>query len=121
MVTSWRRVPAGTSGAVSATGVLATTAGAAFIAFLAVLLGFTVAAGTAVFAGGLAGAAADSLLGATVQERRRCSACGSETEQHTHSCGTPTQHAGGLAWLENDAVNLISSVVGAFVSASLFL
>jgi uncharacterized membrane protein len=97
------------------------TAGAAFIAIAAVLLGWSLAGGVALFAGGLAGAAADSLLGATVQERRRCSGCGLDTEQHIHSCGAATRHAGGLAWLENDAVNLISSVVGAFVSASLFL
>jgi uncharacterized protein (TIGR00297 family) len=120
LVTTWRRVPAGTSGAVSAAGVLTMTAGAAFIAIAAVLLGWSLAGGVALFAGGLAGAAADSLLGATVQERRRCSGCGLDTEQHIPSCGAATRHAGGLAWLENDAVNLISSVVGAFVSASLF-
>jgi uncharacterized protein (TIGR00297 family) len=121
LVTTWRKVPAGTSGAVSLAGVLATASGAAFIALFAALLGWSPPGAGAVFAGGLAGAAADSLLGATVQERRRCSACGLDTEQHTHSCGTATQHAGGLAWLENDAVNLISSAVGAAVSASIFL
>jgi uncharacterized protein (TIGR00297 family) len=119
LVTTGRRVPPGTSGAVSAPGLAATLAGAVFIAATAVLLGWTASAGAAVFAGGLAGAMADSLLGATLQERRRCASCGTDTEQRTHVCGQATRRTGGLAWLENDAVNLISSAVGAAVAASL--
>jgi uncharacterized membrane protein len=44
-----------------------------------------------------------------------------DTEQRTHLCGAPTVIVGGLAWLENDAVNLLSSVVGAAVAFSLTL
>jgi uncharacterized protein (TIGR00297 family) len=119
LVTTWRRVPPGSSGAISVPGMLATAAGAAFIAAAILSLGWTRTDGAAVFAGGLAGALADSVLGATVQARRRCTSCDMDTEQRTHVCGAATRPTGGLAWLENDAVNLISSAVGAVVAASL--
>ena len=119
LVTNWRRVPAGTSGAVTGSGAVATVLGAAFIAIGAMLLGWDVRMAAAALAGGVAGAFADSLAGATIQERRRCAACAMETEQRVHLCGAPTVAIGGLAWLENDAVNLLSSVVGAAVALSL--
>jgi len=79
--------------------------------------GFELAA--AAFAGGLAGAASDSLAGATVQQKRRCESCSLETEQRVHVCGTRTRMIGGLAWLENDGVNLSCTLVGAAVAAVL--
>lgn len=119
LITTWREVPAGTSGAVSAGGLAATAAGAAFIAAAALSLGWPLADAGAGFAGGIAGAIADSLAGATVQERRRCENCAMDTEQHVHVCGTATIRTRGLAWLENDAVNLLSSAVGAAVAISI--
>jgi uncharacterized membrane protein len=63
--------------------------------------------------GGVGGALADSLLGATVQAIYRCEACGKETERHPrHGCGGKTRRARGWAWLDNDWVNFISSVTG---------
>jgi uncharacterized protein (TIGR00297 family) len=121
LITTWRHVPAGTSGAVSAEGAAATVAGAALIAAAGALLGWRVEVAVAAFLGGVAGAAADSLVGATLQERRRCPSCATDTEQRTHVCGAVTMAAGGLAWLENDAVNLLSSVVGAAVAVSVAL
>ena len=119
LITTWRRVPPGTSGAVSAAGLVATAGGALFIAAAALSLGWSAADAAAVLVAGLAGASADSLLGATVQERRRCASCGTETEQRTHICGARTRRTGGLAWLENDAVNLLSTAVGAASAAAL--
>jgi uncharacterized protein (TIGR00297 family) len=113
-----RPVPPGTSGGVSVAGTVAMIAGAAFIALLARQLGLTQQV-LAVAAGGTAGAIADSLLGATVQERRWCATCERSTERQVHDCGQPTAHAGGLAWLDNDAVNLAATFVGALVAALL--
>lgn len=121
LVTTWRQVPAGTSGAISVPGLAATVAGAGFLATGALSLGWTMADAVAVFGGGVAGAMADSFLGATLQERRRCDSCGMDTEQRRHSCGAPTRRTGGLAWLDNDAVNLISTAAGAAVAVSLSL
>ncbi|HUF31500.1 MAG TPA: DUF92 domain-containing protein [Gemmatimonadaceae bacterium] len=121
LFTTWRSVPTGTSGAVSPAGLAATACGAAFIAGAAMSLGWGSTLAAAALAGGLAGAASDSLLGATVQQRRRCETCAMETEQRIHRCGTQTHVIGGLAWLENDAVNLFCTFVGAAVAAALSL
>jgi uncharacterized protein (TIGR00297 family) len=119
LITTWREVPPGTSGAVSIAGVVATVLGAAFIATCAALLGWGVGQAAAALVGGVAGAIADSLVGASVQERRRCTACAMDTEQRIHLCGATTVVIGGLVWLENDAVNLLSSAVGAAVALTL--
>ncbi|HJU89879.1 MAG TPA: DUF92 domain-containing protein [Gemmatimonadaceae bacterium] len=115
-ITSGRRVPAGTSGAVSLAGLVAAVAGAAFIAGSALLLGWPGRLTIAVFVGGMAGALADTLVGAVVQARRRCPACESLTERAVHSCGSATVHAGGVRWMNNDAVNVVAASVGALIA-----
>jgi uncharacterized membrane protein len=113
-----RPVPTGTSGGVSAPGTIAMLAGALFVALAARTVGFP-ASLLAVAAGGAAGALADSLLGATIQERRWCETCKCPTERDVHRCGSATVHRGGLQWLDNDAVNLLATLVGATVAAAL--
>lgn len=113
-----RRVAPGTSGGVSAAGSLALIAGAAFVALLAKVLGVPVAV-VVVIVAGAAGAFADSVLGATVQERRWCATCAASTEQRVHECGTPTDLRGGVSWMDNDAVNFLATLVGAAVAAIL--
>lgn len=117
-LTTWRAVPTGTSGGVSAGGSLAMIAGAILVAFAAFGLGLTLHVAAATI-GGVAGAIADSLLGALAQERRRCPRCDVGTERRVHDCGTPTEPAGGVSWLDNDLVNLCATLVGAAVAAAL--
>jgi uncharacterized protein (TIGR00297 family) len=109
-----KRVPAGTSGGVSLVGTMAGAGGALFVAVGAALANWPVPF-AAVALGGIAGALADSLLGATVQSRRWCDACAKSTERLVHTCGTATRHVGGVAGLDNDAVNAVCSGVGALV------
>jgi hypothetical protein len=66
--------------------------------------------------GGIAGAIADSVLGATVQEVRWCDACLQETERHWHSCGSHTRPIRGAPWCDNDTVNAIAAATGALVA-----
>lgn len=144
LVTNGRRVEPGTSGGVTLLGTWASVAGALLIGAMAGFLvrlaswwggvSGTELLGPSVFvypllavAGGLAGSFLDSLLGATVQRIYYCSACGRETENPSHRCGWQASalRAGSLepvrgwSWLNNDLVNLLSSIGGALLAASL--
>jgi len=114
-IISGERVPPGTSGGVSRIGTIGSFGGALFIAAGASIARWPVSF-TAVALGGLAGAMADSLLGATLQTRRWCDACAKPTERPVHSCGNPTRRTGGLRGFDNDAVNAVSSGFGALVT-----
>lgn len=111
-VLTFRAVPPGTSGAVSAVGTVAMVAGALLIALAARLLGLTHVF-AAVTAAGCLGALTDTLLGASVQERRWCDACARPTERRRHDCGAVTRHVGGKTAMDNDAVNLLATLAGA--------
>jgi uncharacterized protein (TIGR00297 family) len=114
-VVSWRQLPRGMSGGVTLIGSLAAIGGAAFIALATPWMLHPPAPNAliAVLVGGVAGALGDSLLGATAQSRRWCAPCEAWTERRVHLCGYRTRHAAGLAWLDNDAVNLAATVIGA--------
>jgi len=68
-------------------------------------------------AGGMAGSLVDSFLGATAQGIYYCEACKAETDQRVHSCGEVARQVRGWAWLTNDGIDLVSSIVGAAVAA----
>src|SRR5687767_7121499 len=121
LLSTFRAVPHGTSGAVSLAGTLAAIGGAAFIAWAGTLAWpsrstillwkpdlpelITIA-----WAGFLA-AYVDSLLGATVQEQFQCGVCGTTTDRSEH-CGKAATRTRGLKWFTNDAVNLVASISG---------
>lgn len=115
LIVSGKRVAAGTSGGLTVAGVTGGVAGAIFAAGGAALAQWPVPL-SAVVAGGLAGAFGDSLLGATLQSRRWCDACGASTERMIHDCGAPTRHYAGWERLDNDGVNFISTVIGGMVT-----
>jgi uncharacterized protein (TIGR00297 family) len=119
LITTWRTVPVGTSGGVTPAGLVATLAGALFIGALSWLLRWPAQMAVAATVGGIVGALVDSLVGALWQTRRWCAQCQTRTERAVHSCGSPTAHAGGARWLDNDAVNLLSGVVGAAVALAI--
>jgi uncharacterized protein (TIGR00297 family) len=120
MITTWRVVPAGTSGGVSAAGVGATVAGALFVALAAWLVHGNALVAPAVLLGGITGALVDSFGGALWQSRRICSSCGSATERLIHDCGTATERVGGLGWLNNDGVNAACTAIGALAAAGVY-
>jgi len=121
LLVGWRPVPAGTSGAVSGPGMAAALAGALFIGTVAWLAGWPLLTAASAIVGGVGGSLADSLLGATIQGRRRCDACGTMTERIVHDCGQQTLPAGGLSWVDNDMVNGAATLVGAFLTLALAL
>lgn len=104
----------GLSGGVTLAGTLAEVAGAFIVALVAWALG--VGPLWAVAAGGIAGALADSLIGAGLQELRYCPRCERECETNPHACGTPTELRRGTTWMSNDAVNACATAIGAIVA-----
>lgn len=125
LITTRRPVVAGTSGAVSGIGLMGAAAGASLIGALAASAvtpgwfptpGAPAATLLAVTIGGIAGSLADSLLGATLQERRWCPTCEKPAEETIHTCGTPTTRIGGIRWLTNDVVNAACTATGAIVA-----
>ena len=114
---SRRRVPRGTSGGVSTRGCLGGAAGALLVATVGAAVTRRPAlliAGTLIGVGGMF---LDSLLGASVQARFKCPACGVASERRRHGCGTPTTLTGGWWWLDNDGVNALTTFVAALAGA----
>jgi uncharacterized protein (TIGR00297 family) len=118
-VLTGRQLVVGQSGGVTLPGTIASIAGAMFIAGCALLLGWPANLAVPILAGGIAGSLADSLAGALVQRRSWCDACEEATEMRVHTCGGTTRRIGGLAFIENDAVNLLATVIGALVAGLL--
>lgn len=113
-ILTFQPVQSGLSGGVSLLGTLASTAGAAFVAGVALEAGLTAFWPVAI--GGVAGGLADSILGASVQSLRWCPRCARPCETDPHVCGTPTTIFRGLHWIGNDAVNFLATVAGAGVA-----
>lgn len=119
LITTGKIVPAGTSGAVSGTGLMASFAGAGLVALLTVLSSISspVPVVVAIMIAGFAGGLVDSLLGATIQERRYCDHCGTHTESNPHRCSTTTRIIGGVSYVNNDVVNIACAFTGAIIAA----
>lgn len=94
VITTFKKVPAGTSGAISLLGELAAIVGSAVIGILATLLGMAgLHVATITILGGFIGTNIDSLLGATLENK---------------------------GYLTNSSVNLFATAAGAIVSAGLY-
>jgi uncharacterized membrane protein len=124
LITTFKAVPRGTSGAISGVGTLATTLGAMAvgIVYSGSAAIFTATPVVVAFIGvatiaGLIGSLSDSLMGATVQ--RLYMAAHGLTERAHASDGTPLPLVRGWRWMNNDAVNFISSLIGALVAVGI--
>lgn len=119
LITSGQRVEVGSSGGVSMLGTLVSIFGGLVIGLAAGFLDPLIEPAVGIVIGavsGLIGSLVDSLLGATIQQVYYCDACQKETERKIHTCGSETQSLRGWYWLNNDMVNLISSMIGGIVA-----
>jgi uncharacterized membrane protein len=62
---------------------------------------------------------ADSALGAVLQRKGTCATCGRVVEDAVCCGAPPARLPGRLAFLDNDAVNLVNGVVGALIAWAL--
>ena len=123
LITTGQQVEVGSSGGVSPLGTMVSLVGGLVIGLAAGLLSDELAVGVAVVAGaagGLVGSLFDSLLGATVQQIYYCDICQKETERKIHKCGHETRPLRGWSWLNNDLVNMISSMAGGLTAVGLW-
>jgi uncharacterized protein (TIGR00297 family) len=111
-ITTGTTVRIGESGGITGAGLVGSVAGAVLVVAAALGLGFSRGLGIALLVGGTGGSLADSLLGATVQEKRWCDACAESTERAVHLCGCTTRRIGGIGRLDNDVINLLSTFAG---------
>lgn len=117
LITTWKKVPPGTSGGITLIGTMAALAGSGCIAIISTLVFPQLSVETHLAPLIIAGTTSsffDSLLGATLQGMYRCPTCKVFTEQHPmHHCQAPTRLIRGWTWLNNDAVNFLASLLGA--------
>lgn len=119
-IISGKRIPRGTSGGVTVAGTLGALAGATVVASTMLIIDWPLLAAPVAFLAGVFGMTLDSVLGATLQARRLCPACGAETEQKVHHCGARTRVIRGAPWMDNDAVNALATLTGAVLAGLLF-
>lgn len=116
-IKTWKTVDAGTSGGITLLGIFAAIAGAALIGLSGLWMSQSITYNTIgwiVFAGLLA-SLVDSVLGATIQAQYQCPICLKATERRVHCDGQKTKQTSGLAWLNNDWVNLFCAMSGVLV------
>jgi uncharacterized protein (TIGR00297 family) len=120
LITTGRRVVPGASGGITTVGTAATAAGALCIGIAAAAIATTWTPGGWIglpllgLVSGVIGSLTDSLLGATVQVMYR-TPDGRETERERGESGAANAYARGIPWMNNDLVNLLSSLVGGLV------
>jgi uncharacterized protein (TIGR00297 family) len=121
LITSGQPVEPGTSGGITLFGSSAAALGATLIGICMLILLAVVGVPApwwvipAAIVGGFGGAMLDSLLGATFQAIYAYPD-GRETERRVDHNGKPTTFVRGWPWLNNDIVNLGSSVGGALIA-----
>ena len=113
----------GLSGGMSLIGTFASLI-AAFVIAASMLIwnvdGYGIRGLLIVAISGFVGALIDSMLGSLIQAKYKCSSCSKLTERIEH-CSTPTTRISGIASVDNDVVNLISSSFAATLALILTL
>ena len=115
LLTNWKPVAPGTSGAISGMGTFGAFLGAFIIPLSAIFLwpNLTFTEIFAVAWAGFLGSLIDSVLGATLQAQYTDQTTRETTERAIGSDGRSAIRLRGLPWFTNDVVNFLASVGGA--------
>ena len=115
-----KRIKRGLSGGVSLLGTVSALIGCIAMTLISfIFLGFNLKYFLAILVVPMIGIVVDSLLGSLLQSKHQCVKCGKFTEKDMH-CGEPTRHCGGVKFINNDMVNILSNFASAVIAA-LFL
>lgn len=113
LITTWKKVEPGTSGAVTLLGTFASFFGALVIAIASSQLWKDVPIFVVTIIGFL-GSLFDTYFGAVWQAMYRCDVCGIETEKRAH-CGKKTVRIKGVRFIDNNLVNWLSIACSSIV------
>ncbi len=121
IITSFKNVDPGTSGAISLIGSIASLTGSLIIALIGTCFySMEWSIVIIVVLGGYLGSVFDSYMGATIQGQFRCQKCGQNTESKRH-CEIDTVHVKGKIWVDNDLVNIFSIFTAVAITFILLL
>jgi uncharacterized protein (TIGR00297 family) len=124
LITSFKQVAPGYSGAISILGSLAAVCGSAVILLSGLYFLRDYGQGQArliwgVTGCGVLGSFIDSYIGATVQAQYQCQVCHKNTEKRIH-CRQEANLISGKAWINNDWVNFLAIAAATLISLILF-
>ncbi|WP_231893383.1 DUF92 domain-containing protein [Rossellomorea aquimaris] len=115
-IRTFKRVPKGTSGAISFIGTVGALLGSAIISFVFffILYPFDSKLFLLISCVGFLGNVIDTLLGAYWQLENQCCVCHQRTERKEH-CHQQTARIKGYSWLNNEWVNASSCLVAGVI------
>ncbi len=114
LITNFKKVSPGVSGAISVPGSVAALAGSFVIGLSGYLFTGDRAWLLVVGVTGFVGSIVDSLLGALFQAQYRCVVCEKYTERKMH-CHQQANLVSGFRWLNNDKVNILAALSAVFL------
>lgn len=113
----FRRCEPGLSGGMSLLGTFSSLVASAIVALVAFLFGkINISGFIIIWLSGFLGGVFDSMLGSLLQVKYRCSVCEKIVEKESH-CGAPTQKYSGIRPVNNDSVNLFSTLFAAVLAS----
>jgi len=112
-IINFKPVAVGSSGGITPLGTFGALLGSAVIAGVAAVYIKNAAITFIILISGFIGSVVDSYLGATIQAQYRCPNCRKITEKTQHCHDFKTELVSGWAWIDNDVVNGICTLMGA--------
>ena len=105
----------GLSGGVSLIGTLSALSASLFFAALYYLYSFDFKGSAVIILSSFIGCVIDSIMGVLLQAKYECGVCGRKTEKTVH-CNGETRLIGGVKFIDNCMVNLLSNIISVILA-----